>query len=92
MEVMTLAQERGSLGDNGTPRVENSVDYVDGPGASEQKDCDPGLETDVRCQSQSVCPHDRNTGRVEAGKVPRTQNTCANTAQLRPLQRVGLTI
>lgn len=90
MKVMTLAQERGSLGAHGTLRIEDSVDDVDGPGACEQEDCNPGLEMDVCGPPQCIRPHDGNRGRVEAGKVPASQGARAQAAQLRFLQRGGL--
>lgn len=55
---------------DGSVRIEETVDYIDGPGAAGEKERDPWFEADACNACNCESPYDCHCGRIETGEMP----------------------
>jgi hypothetical protein len=70
IEEMAFAQSAEVVGSHGPEGIEEAVPNVNTPRSAKEKQSDPGLQMHARSFRKGQRPHDRNSRRIEAGKVP----------------------
>jgi len=89
VEMMTLAQRFEGMRSDRPARIKQPVQNVHSPGnAGEQKD-NPWFETNVSGSRDGESPYYRDSGGIEACKMPKRHKTAETPERLEAMHKIG---
>jgi len=83
VEEVPLAQCGEIVRVDGSARVEEAVDHVDGPRAAGKEERDPWFKANAGRPGDRKSPYDRHRGCIETGEMPQLENAGELPARLR---------
>ena len=83
MEVMPLTQCSEIVRVDGSARVEEAVDNIDGPRAAGKEERDPWFKVNAGRAGDRKSPYDRHRGCIKTGEMPQVENAGELPARLR---------